>query len=555
MPAVNIQFLFNELELLLNSKAKTSSYSSHLKAIYTWSQNLVKYAKTNSHQLFAQPQLYKSDDQYFSQLTFNACIHTCLIAYRSKIDTGVCVQLVSATLSLFLVKRKTLKQPKAIENENAYKQFLAQLSRLHLPIWHANFLVLERVFSPQQANTKHMSLFESIVWIGCQLSILCTYKSSKRHIKYASALKHLCINNDGHCQQVIRTLLAYPSLTPVGTLIKQADGQISVVVGICEQSLVAKGIDNQDPPKTITGPFSAYSTQKIKLDGIINPWLGTPTTNTADIPNLINPIERPLPLQTPPSSLLIIQDQLKNLSSSMSIVTHAIEKEPTFVEHVLHTATQSNRQSQAVTNIKHGLGVLGFDKTNQILLEYALVTRLNQEVFPLQQQLVSFSALFANVTQQIAQLADSEIADQASTLAYFVLSRLFTHPKVRILTKWVPAQHSHFSLDSLLPALPKGTLTQGALVLATHWQQNPQTIKIIKRIGSKESITKTNRQYDTELVMGLSLVITKHVFFCNLAPCERTQSYVKSAISSLGISQKSVDHIQHSASYGAFSSI
>jgi hypothetical protein len=248
----------------------------------------------------------------------------------------------------------------------------------------------------------------------------------------------------------------------------------------------------------------------------------------------------------------VIQDQLSNLATRTPIIISAIEKEPAFVEHILHTASQSNRQNQTVNNVKHGLGVLGFDRTSHVLLEYALVTRLNQQVFPLQQQLLSFSTLLANIAGAIIHATEEGIADQARTLAYFLMSRLFTHPKVRVLKNWQPAPNCYFDLDGVMPALESTTLGQGALVLATHWQQSNRTLDVIKRFSSKEQTRHSNKAYRMDLIMGLSLVIAKHIYFSNLSACHLTQDYVKSALLALSLTQNNLDEIKKTIGCSAY---
>ena len=138
-------------------------------------------------------------------------------------------------------------------------------------------------------------------------------------------------------------------------------------------------------------------------------------------------------MQTAPASLLVIQDQLNHSNADIAVIVKAIENEPVYAHQLQVSASISNRQKQPIQNIQQCLAMLGFERANSILLQHSLMSRLNQQYFPIQQRLLTFSQFFVFIAENLADETKLVSPELASTTANFVVSRLFTLPAIRNL--------------------------------------------------------------------------------------------------------------------------
>jgi hypothetical protein len=83
-------------------------------------------------------------------------------------------------------------------------------------------------------------------------------------------------------------------------------------------------------------------------------------------------------MHTASASLLVIQDQLNHIKADMAVIVKAVEKEPSYAQQLQASASISNRKKQPVQKIQHALAMLVFERTNSILLQQSLLSRLNQ---------------------------------------------------------------------------------------------------------------------------------------------------------------------------------
>lgn len=551
---------------------------THLKATQQFCKALLATAKTNPNLTFAQPQLYKSQLPYITNLAFNTCVNTCLFAARNKIDESVSIQLMSASLSLIASNQTSINEHDLNTDEKIQTAILfkvnntltKQLKAFNQYIWADVYSIHSNAHKVSLSALNKFTLLQSLAYLSIRLALICTPNKRIKALKFAQAFKQLCLVCPAHWYQNLSPLLRYPSLSPPGTVIKHHDGSILIILAISEHGLIVKpmmaktkqdGENEQVEIRTQKGEATfkiiavkrltqCYASQAIKDLNKLKYWWNdefeiycaeTHVEKTQSpkgiqkIVQRVEPFEKKLALQSAPPSLLVIQDQLTNINTDIAVITKAIEKEPAYIQQLQQSASIRNRQKQPVETIQHGLAMLGYERTSSLLLEHSLLLRLNQEYFPLQKQLLIFSGLYASIASEIANKNKSLSAETLSSTAYFVLSRLFTIPQLKTQLKWQTGTSKHFEIASLIQVKGKETLKDGAVVLAKAWQQNSQILDVLKYYDSADLIQNKKIVRQLAYVLGLSLIIAKDIYFQPQEKCNDTQNYIKSALAELGL--------------------
>jgi HD-like signal output (HDOD) protein len=248
-----------------------------------------------------------------------------------------------------------------------------------------------------------------------------------------------------------------------------------------------------------------------------------------------------LPIQSAPASLLVIQDQLSHINVDIAVIVKAIEKEPEHAQQLQVLASMSNRQKKPIQSIKHGLAMLGFERTNSILLQHSLLSRLNQQYFPLQRSLLTFSQFFVFIVGELATKTKLVSPELARTTAYFVVSRLFTLPSIRTLNNWERTTDPTFKLASLIKEKETENLKNDGFLLAKTWQQNKQMLEVLLHydlVMLKQQNKRATNQYC--YLIGLSLTLAQEHYFSGTTHCKETELYFKAGLTELGLIQADV---------------
>jgi hypothetical protein len=179
-----------------------------------------------------------------------------------------------------------------------------------------------------------------------------------------------------------------------------------------------------------------------------------------------------------------------------------------------------------------------------------LLSRLNQQYFPLQQTFLAFSHFFALIAGELAVKTNSISSELARTTAYFVISRLFTLSAIRTLPyKGISApikvcKHPTFKVASIVAVKESESLKNGAFLLANAWQQNKQVLKVLQHYDlalSDPPSKPSTRQFC--YLLGLSLCMSQEYYFLKTEHSKETSSYIKTALGELNMSQAELNNL------------
>lgn len=547
-----------------------------LQATLQFCRELYDTSQNHPDLVFAQPQLYKTQLPYVVNLTFNTCVMSCLVAIRNKCDPAVCVQLMCGAISLLAFEQAEIEadyqngptkagvQPKKLGKKNA--TFKKLLEAAQQPIWLACYLINPQINASSHAKIAHLKHVAKLCYVSSQLALLCTYNKQKTHLSFAQAVRKLSVQLPSNDYAILTPLLHYPSLLPPGNFVRLIDGAIKIVLinnikGLVTKSLPTKNAKEANNPDTSikvipneqvaqtypSQPINQFSQLTKWWGEDLNTWLASHKTQVIQ-----SPFETILPMQSAPAPLLVIQDQLSQIEADITVIVKAIEKEPDYARQLQVSASLSNRQKQPVDSIRHSLAMLGYERSSHLLLQYSLVSRLNQHYFPLQQTFLAFSQLFVFVTAELAAKTKLLTPEVASTTAYFLVSRLFTLPSLKTCLRWEVSHQEAYKVESLAKAKGANTLKQGGILLAQAWQQNKLILQALQHYDAPE-LNLNNKQSIAQFcyLLGLSLTKAKENYFTNRLTCSQTNGYVETALMELGIDKQALADVDQKVASNA----
>lgn len=533
-----------------------------LKASHHFCRNLYAAAKDNPDLIFAQPQLYKPQLPFVANLAFNSTVLTCLLAVRNKFDPAVTIQLMCGSLSIYALEQATIEkyyqcdkdneksQAKKIGQKNAIFTQLLKTNKQH--IWLSNYLLCSHVHLAHYPRASLTTPIMALTYLANKLALLSTPNKHKPPLSFAKAIKHLSVSCCSRWYALLTPLIHYPGMSPLGSYIRLRDGSVHIVLSLSIEGLITKPLPSKQkmlvqhdkagiqltPPEQV---IQSYPCQQITSLTRLNHWWGGDLLdwfNRKTKCEQIAAFDPILPMQTAPASLLVIQDQLNHINTDVSVIVKAIEKEPAYAQQLQIIASTSNRQKQPVQNIQHSIAMLGFERTNSILLQHSLLSRLNQSYFPLQQTLLNFSQIFATIVGELTAKTKLVSPELASTTAYFVVSRLFTLPTIRTMNHWKTSSQPTFKVASLVNIKETESLKNNAFLLAKAWHQNKQILDVLRLydVVMHQPVKKhASRQFC--YLLGLSLVLAHEYYFSSTTRCKETSAYFEAGLIELAISQ------------------
>lgn len=534
-----------------------------LKATHSWCRSVYASAKTHPDLIFAQPQLYKPQLPYVVNLAFNSVVLTCLVAIRNKFDPSVTIQLMCGSLSIYALEQSAIEKHYQTDNDQRKAKtktiglrnttFVQLLESNQQNIWQANYLLCSYIHLNVYPRTSLTTPAAALSFIANKLALLCTPNKHKQPMSFALAIKDLSLKCCPNWYALIVPLLRYPSLSPPGTYLRLQDGSIQIVLSIGVNGLITKPLPTKQSASVQSDkagiqltPFEqviqSHPCQQLNSFTRLSQWWGKDLVKSEHQPMVA--FDSILPMQTAPSSLLVIQDQLGHSNADIAVIVKAIENEPVYAQQLQVSASISNRQKQPIQNIQQCVAMLGFERVKSILLQHSLLSRLNQQYFPVQQKLLAFSQFFVSVVGELAVKTKLATPELASTAANFAVSRLFSLPAIRNLLLWTSPTSSTFKVTGLINVKDNERLKNDAYLLAKAWQQNTQVLDVLQHYDTvMQNQIKTHPSRQLCYLLGLGFTLAQEYYFSESTRCKETAAYCKAGLNELDINQAELNGI------------
>jgi HD-like signal output (HDOD) protein len=533
--------------------------NTHVKQINATCEQFLSGFKQAPDVFSAQLSLYKSKYRYIDNLTFNSLVLCVLLCKQNKVNEQCCQQMLSSILSLYAERASLLsdcfqhgKAPGALVPN---KKLVGVLHGANLDIWQQGYALAKLLFHPVDKIKRWpttLSRLQKLIFCSHLLAIGVTHRQTSKPKPFAWCLKTLMQACPQDWVTDLQPLLEYPGLIPPGAMIKTQTQQSAIVLGVTNDRLlvnILSGEHNNDSAASgllvklfKSSPIRPLGAQIITGFSQVDQWWNEKWQQESS--DCLSPNSNTFALDKPPSVLLEVQAHLTSEDVNIDKLAQQISAEPAFSDYLKRTATFSNRHKLPVQQVKHGLMMHGYLRTNNMLIEQALLLRLNQSYFPLQQDFIQFTRLAAQIAYNVAAKGDDVAPEQASTLACFACSGLFTQPGLKTRTSWPLSQQSHFDLRKLFAFKRADSLTRHALILCKAWQQPKLFTTAIEHhhIAPQQLPLKPLAKSLT-CILGLSIAAAKRHYYAKLQICEVSQQYTHQALSALALSAPDFEHL------------
>ncbi|MFT6895656.1 MAG: HD-like signal output (HDOD) protein [Paraglaciecola sp.] len=565
MPADLIKQQYESLATLLTAYRSGPLSSELIRHTLQFCAALLHLAKTHPDATFAQLQLYKKKLPYVYNLTFNCCLYSALLSARNKINDTTSQQIMCASITLFAFEQKTIEQyytGKADPLAGKLNQRLCQvLQKTRQETWLGGYqlcTVIHRNLGEQIGQLDRVSKDQAILLIAARLALLTTANTRFKKHNFAEALRKTILASPAPCYPLFAPLLDYPGLVPPGSYVRLEDTRYAVVLGVTSHELIVCSLGAKDENgsaqisrldlHTIKRSYTAKGFSRFDK---INQWWGKNWAQyqaaLAPAPGagLCTPFNPSYNISRPPLTLVDIQTQLNEPEQDIKKLAQAIAKEPAFAVHLQNTASQSSREKLPVVAIQHSLMMHGFARSGSIIMQQALLNRVNQHYFPLQHYFINFTQLRGYFASCLAKECDLGLPEQACTLAYFANSGLFTHAALKSQTQWLRGKTQIFDIGQLIVCQNSRQLGLQGVSLAQAWHQPRHEIVALSTCHHMPK-PQTNKDDAAKLaaLLGMSLLLARQVFFAEPELCIQGQQYLKEALILLNLKPQDIESIK-----------
>jgi hypothetical protein len=248
-------------------------------------------------------------------------------------------------------------------------------------------------------------------------------------------------------------------------------------------------------------------------------------------------------IQSPPSALLSIIDELQKRDCEIPTLCSKIEAVPTFNRFLLNTASQDNRLQLQVKNIKQAVMTYGIERVGDMLIQFALMERLTQKQFPLMPMCKQFTMLSCAIAAELASLSNTKFSPQSAALTMtFLCAPLFTLPGLKIM-KALPINHQlPFSLEQTLKVKSNTSWLTLSGELSGNWHQSATWRAVIHHCGKQNNEVPSSLRKE-QAIMLLAFAVSKTSLFGGDVYSLRQDVTYKTLVRLLSLTEQDINGI------------
>ncbi|WJG10415.1 hypothetical protein [Aliiglaciecola sp. LCG003] len=549
MPINTVAKTFNTLAQHIDAYDPNSLNSDKISKTLKLSEQFLAGFKQFPDVFVAQTQLYKSKNSFTHNLAFNSLAYCSLLCQQLKINDLCCQQLLSAIISLYAERNQQLIdyyiEQGTTPTSFKHIKLLKMLASVNQQTWLNAYSVARYLFIGSISLGKWpqtLSKIQRVVYLAHYLAVASTSHQRFKARPFGEVMKNAVQSCPPTWLEMLSVLIDYPSLIPPGSLLKTQNNTSGMVLSVSDNRVLIAQLASGERQQPLLLRIEKQNIKRISAPQGVNGfnqmlnWWNDAWLLERD--EFSPPKDDYFALDKPPMVLLEVQEQLNSGDVDIDKLAMKISDEPAFGDYLKATATLSNRHKQPVNQVKHGLMMHGYERTNNMLIELALLLRLNQSYFPLQQNFTQFTKLTCAIAASIASLGNTVIAQQASNLACFTCSGLFTQPSLKTRTQWTTGTADFFDIRTLFDFSNAQNLLTHPLKLCKAWQQPSiftQAISshmLLPDLNDQEKLTKT-----LAVIIGLSLIIARQCFFGEEITCSNSTTYQQQALAFLGLTE------------------
>ncbi|XOV79149.1 MAG: hypothetical protein ACFHVJ_19900 [Aestuariibacter sp.] len=481
-------------------------------------------------QTIAQLQLFKSALPGITNLQLNMLITALLLCRRNHWNATTTHQFLCGLLCWAVQHQKPLeialfKEDADASSRDSSKNVLVKaLQKGKRDIWLSVMQGVTRNMALSPSKHLNQPFFHNKAVLFGQMAIYLAIQSmpigNKKGMTLHHSLQKLMAILHVNSLHYVESLLDYPGSLAPGTHIKTHDKQTCVVLDIYNNELQVKLFDKAEKhyaAQCHTISFEHVMTvlpvlplRQIKvLDSIWDKeWLALPEHQ-----NKAQPLEiHSYRLDAPPASLRNVLEHMDKQDVSMDELSDLIAHEPTFVEHLKESATKAAREEINVSDLKHSLIFNGLERTKSVLVQHALITRLNQHYFPLQDAFFQFLKFWAHTASSMAKDQPGLVSEQVSNWVYFSCSGLFTNAELKSRTCWPVTQKMHLGIKAVAECQHPEHFILHAQKLAESWYQEKELTLALRLMLAEDSEQSTALKSTAYSLLMSSFIVSYTLF-------------------------------------------
>ncbi|WP_102796588.1 HDOD domain-containing protein [Bowmanella denitrificans] len=441
-----------------------------------------------------------------SQQTLRRLIITQLLCQRMSVNDSVAQSLLCATLC-----------HSVIQDNQKYQLLLRWLKQCNQPLWYSGALMLHNLLPHAGKQGFYRALHRlSTTQRLLVFATLLADKMLEKH--FDEAIQAVAQKLPPTFLPLMDGLYPFPGGIPPGSHIELADQRLAMVLSVSDAGVIVRGVPDSDNGL-------GQSVEWISYDNVnaIHPRLCFPDVSVFEScwnsdwqqaceisPTLSAQSKSTYPISQPPAKLLVIQDLLGHPDSDLDNLARHIADEGFLARQLSEDASRRTRLKLRMSEVKHALLFQGLERTRHLLIQQALISRLNQHFFPLQESLLQFTQLVVRIMEALAHQHASLDSDEAMTLGYFACAGLFTHPAIKLMVKLPKPATPAYALSGLIPQ--SADMQIHALKLAEGWHQQHKLLQALKYHADMPHDMPVGIRASACL-LGLSLMIARHIWF------------------------------------------
>jgi HD-like signal output (HDOD) protein len=555
----NIKPLYLQLATLLSAYRSEPFGQSQLSASLAFAEQLMKAAKQQPDIIFAQLHLYKSHLPYVLNLCFNCCLATLLVCVRNKVNESTTQQLLCSAITLFSFEQKEITQHYAKQSEDIpgqlNKRLQLALKQTRQDVWLSTYTLVKLIHRGMPASKKQLprlAKMQVFLYIGAQLALSLTPNMRNAKLSFAKNMQKLVHHCPASWLEWIAPLLQYPSLIPPGSAVKYEDNYY-LILSVTEQGHIARlyNGDKQATDCILIEPQSnptPLAPQAIASFKHIDSWWDEQWQQTLHTQAKVTIYNKVFKIDSPPALLLAMQKQLNKAEPDIEKIVKLIAQDPHYAHYLQTTASQNSRQKLPVQDVRHGLMIHGFGRSSSILMQQALLQRLTQHYFPLQEHFIQFSKLRSHLAATLALDSKAMLPEEAMSLATFANAGLFTAAKLKSRSSWVRGGGHLFDINDLAEQEDRPLLAEHAYKLAQAWQQDPLLLSALANQHClPQDVPGGALHKKLVSILGLSLMQARQLYFADMAAGDNDQLFEQQACEYLKLSNKQLKQCSQDA--------
>lgn len=573
--SVRITELYKTL-IKLDSRFERSDISAaHVEQTEMFCERFLDTLINDPAPLLAQLHYNKSNLNYFYNFQFNCLIFSGLLLLRNNVNLTTAQQILSGVLSWCITAKPNIEGHvglKASHSDCNYSlvktQLIRALNHYQRQVWlgilsHTSAKSMNGL-KALVATRNTMTPNNDYLCLALYMASLLTRAPRRAPLSYSKAIVKLTQSSHCFALSLLEPLMDYPGSLLPGCTLLLSDNQKALYLGRHQSELYC--LPYSASLKNYGEEISAITEsqiRKVAAPGNLNnlkltdKWWGAAWRELQAVNKISDSHKiyaRGFRLDKPPESLVAVIEHLSTQNIDIDRLITLIESEPSFADHLQLTASQQSRAKLRINNVKHGLLMNGFERTQSVLVEKALTSRLSQYRFPMQDVIYQFVKLWAAVASAIAQHHPKLIPEQASCWVYFAASGLFTHAELKQKLHWQYNNSQNTRDSHRIRVKQPQLLWQHAYKLACSWAQDKAIRDTLRDGLAKQSLPPTANRTLPHVLLNLSLNLASSLFFEGIQPEPDSDEYLqqycrKLAIDSAKFAKICQETVKNSHSY------